>query len=189
MTSLKIIFETNPPIFPPNSEVFGSVIIETSKPIKADQILLKVSGKAITSFFRSKPNLLKNFAKPLINYKAEEIYLNEKYFLWQASDSPKFPAGTQKFDFVFVLPKTCPPSFACKEAKVVYSVKADIIYSKKSIASNENVFNVSSSPDLTLKDVLGQLGKKEAKFLSNHSSSRPVEAKVRFWFLSVQKDS
>uniref|UniRef100_A0AC34FNR3 Arrestin-like N-terminal domain-containing protein n=1 Tax=Panagrolaimus sp. ES5 TaxID=591445 RepID=A0AC34FNR3_9BILA len=182
MTNLKIIFDSPTPTFSPSSEVYGHVVVETSKPIKADQIILKVTGKAITSFFRSKPNLLKNFTKPLINFKAEEMYLNERYILWQTSDkTSKFPAGIQKFDFVFELPKGCQPSFACQEAKIVYALKADIFYSKKSVASSEeSVFNVSSNPDLTLKDVLGTFGKKEAKFLSSHSSSHPVEAKASF---------
>jgi hypothetical protein len=179
MTSVKIIFDSPNPTFSPSSEVYGYVLVETSKPIKADQIILKATGKGITSFFRSKPNLIKNFTKPLINYKAEEMYLNEKYILWQSPDkTAKFPVGSQKFDFVFELPKECQPSFAFKEAKIVYSLKADIFYSKKSIASDETVFNVSSNPDLILKDVLGNFGKKEAKFLSSHSSSHPVEAKI-----------
>uniref|UniRef100_A0AC35F7I1 Arrestin-like N-terminal domain-containing protein n=1 Tax=Panagrolaimus sp. PS1159 TaxID=55785 RepID=A0AC35F7I1_9BILA len=82
MTSVKIIFDSPNPTFSPSSEVYGYVLVETLKPIKADQIILKATGKAITSFFRSKPNLIKNFTKPLINYKAEEMYLNEKYILW-----------------------------------------------------------------------------------------------------------
>uniref|UniRef100_A0A914CIG6 Arrestin-like N-terminal domain-containing protein n=1 Tax=Acrobeloides nanus TaxID=290746 RepID=A0A914CIG6_9BILA len=152
-----INFDSNEGLYLPGQYVRGQVKLDLEYEVKAKSLVLIVYGKAYNNwqcrehskkFYDSMSRTWKTKAE-IYPVELDETYIDRKFVLWNSSrDEESISSGVNNFNFDFIIPSNCPPSFEGKYGSIRYYCKAELERPSKSEKKATASFTVLSNLDL-----------------------------------------